>query len=181
MSEGSELDLFRMRLNDEDFRQILIGLSNPYRREQPPRKCKRQRCEQGLVREILANLPTNVSGLGVAYNDGIGDAGMMHLHLIPESITELNLNLCGLTPLGIKKLCEFLKSNKTIKRLDIRSNQMGNEGFKDVADMLKVNNTVKELEIESSQILMMWTIAICQKDWRRIVGFANSLWDAMIS
>jgi hypothetical protein len=70
MSEGSMLWLDGKGLNDKDFRQILTKLSSPHRREQLPRKCKRQRHEQGEVAEILANLPTNVSGLDVSYNEG---------------------------------------------------------------------------------------------------------------
>jgi hypothetical protein len=88
MSTGSKLNL--SEINDEDFRQILIRLTNPHHRT-----CKRKRRE-GRVKKILANLPTNVSGLDVGFNEGIGDAGMMHLHLIPDSVTDLNLSQCGL-------------------------------------------------------------------------------------
>jgi hypothetical protein len=49
----------------------------------PPRKCKRQ---QEQVAKILDNLPTTISELNVSYNYEIaGDAGMKHLHLIPDS------------------------------------------------------------------------------------------------
>jgi hypothetical protein len=153
MSKGSELNLRQKGLNDEDFRKILTKLSNPYRREQRPRKCKRQRIEQGGVTEILANLPTNVWKLDVFDNAGIGDAGMMHLHLIPDTVIHLRLSYCGLSPIGIKRLCKFLKTNETITTMDMGENDlMVAESFKDIADMMKVNNTVNELSILSSQI-----------------------------
>jgi hypothetical protein len=151
MSEGNALHLSRNGLNDEDFRQILIGLSSYHRREQRPRKCELQRREKGRVAKILANLPTNVSALHVASNEGIGDAGMMHLHLIPDTVTFLNISHCGLTPIGIKRVCDFLKSNKSIAQLCMCDNRMGSEGFQEVADMMKVNNTVIELRIISCQ------------------------------
>ena len=34
---------------------------------------------------------------------GIGDAGMAHLHLIPESVEKLSLAQCGLTAEGTTK------------------------------------------------------------------------------
>jgi hypothetical protein len=152
MSEGNWLDLSYKGLNDEDFRRILSTLSSPHRRKQLPRKCKRQRREQGRVAKILANLPTNVSGLDVSSNEGIGDAGMIHLHLIPDTVTHLYLRDCNLTPIGIKRVCEFLKSNKSITRMFMGDNQMGAEGVKHVADMMKANNTVIDLGISSCQI-----------------------------
>jgi hypothetical protein len=152
MSEGNELDLTGSGLNDEDFRQILTKLSSPHRREPRPRKCNRQRREQGRVAKILANLPTNISALDVAFSQGIGDAGMIHLHLIPDTVTDLSLIHCGLSPIGIKRVCEFLKSNKSITQMHMWGNRMGAEGVKDLADMMKVNNTVIELGIKSCQI-----------------------------
>jgi hypothetical protein len=109
MSDGNVLCLIHKGLNDEDFCQILMGLSNPYRREQRPRKCKRQR-RVGQVAKRLFNLPTNVSALNVSDNEGIGDAGMMYLHLIPDTVTNLDLCHCGLTALGIKSLYVFLEN-----------------------------------------------------------------------
>jgi hypothetical protein len=152
MSEVIVLDLSRKDLNAEDFRQILIGLSSPYRREQRPRKCKPQRRGVGLVATILANLPTNVSNLNVSRNTGIGDAGMMHLHLISDTVKYLNLSGCGLTPVGIKKVCEFLKTNSSITTMVMAGNQMEAEGYKDVADMMKVNNAVIAIFIGSRDI-----------------------------
>jgi hypothetical protein len=104
------------------------------------------------VREILANLPTNVSVLHFRSNTGIGDAGMVHLNLIPDTVTDLNLRCCGLTTVGIKRLCKFLKSNQSITSIAMMGNIIGSEGVKEVADMMKVNNTLVKLGIESCRI-----------------------------
>jgi hypothetical protein len=105
------------------------------------------------VAKILDNLPTTISELDISYNYEIGDAGMKHLHLIPDSVTHLDLSSCDLGPIGIKRVCLFLKTNKFITRFLMMRNQIGDEGFKDVADMLKVNNTISKLDITDCQIL----------------------------
>jgi hypothetical protein len=125
----------------------LSAFSNPNDRSE------RHRQQHERVSAILANQPTtNVWKLNVSGNEGIGDAGMIHLHLLPDSVTYLGLGLCGLTPIGIKRLCKFLKTNKSITAMVMRGNRMGSEGVKHVADMMKVNNTISYLGISSCQI-----------------------------
>jgi hypothetical protein len=151
MSEGSELNLDFKGLNDKDFLKILTKLSYPHRRRH--RKCKRQRYEEGVVAKILANLPAIVSGLSVWYNGGIGDAaGMKHLHLIPDSVTYLDLRYCNLSPIRIKRVCGFLKMNKSITTMRLNENRIGDKGFKDVTDLLEVNNTIITLHIPHYEI-----------------------------
>jgi hypothetical protein len=146
--KGNTLDLGRDHLNDEDFLQILTKLSSP--REEHPPSPQRKRREGPRLSGFLAHLPTNVWRLIVSGNRGIGDAGMMHLHLIPDSLTNLSLNDCGLTPLGIKRVCEFLKTNKSITAMAMTmvGNPMGAEGVKDLADVMKENTTLRVLSID---------------------------------
>jgi hypothetical protein len=79
---------------------------------------------------------------------------MMHLHLIPYTVTDLDFSSCGLGPIGIKRVCDFLKSNnQSITTMYMCHNRIGaGEGVKEVADMMKVNNTVSKLIIQSCQI-----------------------------
>ena len=134
-------------LTDDDFRRILAKLSECPRNERRPRKCKRY---EGVLK-IVATLPRTVWKLNVVGNQ-IGDAGMQHLHLIPDTITDLDLSDCGLTPIGIKALCEFLKTNHSITRMIMWGNRIGDEGAVHVGDMMKVNQTIKELCINGCEI-----------------------------
>jgi hypothetical protein len=93
-----------------------------------------------------------------------GDAGMKHLHLIPDSATHLDLSRWYLRPIGIKRVYEFLKTNQSITIIMI-GNQIGDEGFKDVADLLKVNN------ITNCQITTAPNYSHYQRDWHRTLGY----------
>jgi hypothetical protein len=112
---------------------------------------KRQR-RRGTFNRILPKLPPreSVRVLNLAFNRQIGDAGMVYLHLLPESVQTLNLSHCGITSNGIKTLCEYLKTNTSITRLFIWGNRVGDEGAKHIADMLRVNKSLRELSVEPS-------------------------------
>eukprot|EP00978_Attheya_sp_CCMP212_P012204 scaffold30384_cov53-Attheya_sp.AAC.2 len=150
MSVSGVLSLGFKELNDEDLHKILTKLSITNPRERRARKCRRT-CGTGLGK-ILANIPSNVWELNVVGNRNIGDAGMLHLHLLPKSVTYLDLSDCNLTPLGIERVCSVLKTNESITRLIMWGNKIGDEGAKYVADMLAVNKTSRSLCIMGSEI-----------------------------
>jgi hypothetical protein len=77
---------------------------------------------------------------------------MSHLHLVPETVTELTLGCCGLTSEGIKILCEYLKKNTSIKKLVLGQNEIGDEGAKHIAEMLRVNKTLQKLCLNGTTI-----------------------------
>jgi hypothetical protein len=124
-------------LNDDDFKRILNKISSP-RRESRPRKCQRL----SEVDAILAKMPQIVWKFNVVGNPGIGNAGMKHLHLLAETVTDLDLSDCGLEAAGVRNLCDFLRTNKSITRMIMWGNATGDEGAKYIGDMLRVNKTI---------------------------------------
>lgn len=78
-------------------------------------------------------------------NTDIGNKGMTSLHLMPDSVTRLNLGNCGLTSEGIKLLCEHIETNTSITDLLVWGNKFGDKGAKYIADMLKVNKTLQKM------------------------------------
>jgi hypothetical protein len=97
--------------------------------------------------EILSKLPPakTIWKLNLVGNDHIRDAGMNSLHLLPHTVTDLDLSECGLTAIGCKLVCEMLKTTQSITRMIMWGNNIGEEGAKHVGDMLKVNTTIREL------------------------------------
>jgi len=76
----------------------------------------------------------------------LGDEAMLHLHLIPSTVIDLDLSCCNLSPLGIARICEYLKSpNQNVKRMILWGNQVGNEGAVAIAEMLTVNTKIEDL------------------------------------
>jgi hypothetical protein len=147
---GGRLTLYGKDLNCKDFERILRKLSVKWGREQRPRKCRKL---DGL-NYILSKLPppVPVTELDFYSNSRIGNGGMSHLHLVPETVTELWLSRCGLTSEGIKILCEYLKTNTSIEKLCMGQNEIGDKGTKYIAEMLRVNKTLQELRLHGTMI-----------------------------
>jgi hypothetical protein len=144
-ARGGILHLGHKKLNDDDFKRILNKLSSP-RRERRPRKCQRL---SGLD-AILAEIPPTIWKFNVVGNTQIGNAGMEHLHLLPETVTDLDLSDCGLTAPGVRNVCDFLRTNKSVTRMIIWGNTIGDEGAKYIGEMLRVNKTLRILCIMKS-------------------------------
>lgn len=129
-------------IDDVDLKKILTKLSSG--RERRPRKCRK--VESRGLNAILSKLPPPfpVKRLYLSGNERIGDAGMDHLHLLPESVYELSFPRCGITAKGIKKLCGFLETRETITMdmISLVNNPMGDEGLMHIADMLRANTSV---------------------------------------
>jgi hypothetical protein len=87
--------------------------------------------------------PVPVKELILSWNERIGDAGMDHLHLLPESVNSLGFTRCGITANGIKTLCGFVETRETINGISLDSNRFGDEGLMHIADMLRMNTSVR--------------------------------------
>jgi hypothetical protein len=87
--------------------------------------------------------PVPVKELILSWNERIGDAGMDHLHLLPESVNSLGFTRCGITANGIKTLCGFVETRETINSISLDSNRFGDQGLVHIADMLRMNTSVR--------------------------------------
>lgn len=128
------------KLNAADMRRIFLQLTGELRQRRP-RRCGRY---EGVA-SILAKLPLPhpVWNLNFVGNEGLGDEGMRHLDLVPPTVTDFDLSDCGLTCVGIERLCEFMKTNQSITRLTMWGNYMNDEAVKHIAAMLEVNTTLQ--------------------------------------
>jgi len=135
-------------LNDNDFKRILQKLSSV--RERRHRKCQRY----DGVNAILSLLPPPkpVHYLNFVGNSKIGDSGMEHIQLVPDSVTDFDLSDCGLTAQGARLLCDFLKSNTSITRMIMWGNKIGDKGAEHIADMLRVNETIRMICLNGCEI-----------------------------
>jgi len=72
--------------NDKDFKRVLTKLSSDARRERrPPRKCQRLDGVNAIL--VMLPPPVPVHSLNFVGNSKIGDAGMAHIHLVPDSVS----------------------------------------------------------------------------------------------
>lgn len=84
-----------------------------------------------------ANLPPpNLSCLTVIVHES--------LHLIPDSVRELNFSRCALGIEGTETLCEFMAGNKHIQVLNIQYNVLL---WRRVAGMIYSNDTLRSLHL----------------------------------
>lgn len=136
-------------MNEEDFKKILLKLA-PQGEPRPP-TCRKRKLD---FSDLYAMLPPPVpmTYLNFVGNTNIGNDGMAHLHLIPETVVNLDLSQCGLISSGVERLCEFLSTNTFITRMCMWGNTVGDEGAKHIADMLRVNTTIQNLCIMDCKI-----------------------------
>lgn len=139
-------------IDSKDLEKILRKLSTRPRRLRQCNHAKRQRLDG--VDAILARLPppVPVNDFRLFDNEGLGDAGMEYLHLLPATIRSINFSLCRLTSAGIKTLCEYMKTNTSITKLVIWGNEFGDEGAEYIAEMLRVNASLRLISIFRSQM-----------------------------
>lgn len=53
---------------------------------------------------------------------------------------------------GVKKICQALEKNTTVKALDLSGNRIGNEGVEAICKLLKKNDTIEVLYLEDNRI-----------------------------
>lgn len=74
---------------------------------------------------------------------------------INKNIKRLNLKSNYIGDNGVKKLCKMLKSNNTIKYLDLSGNEsISSSGIHEIASMIKENKSIKYLNVK--QRLIYW-------------------------
>ena len=88
---------------------------------------------------------TSVFKINLAGNRNLGDAVAEYLHLIPDTVCDLDLSYCGLSSTGIRHICQFLETNHTITRLVLWGNVISVAGAMYIRDMFKKNTTLEEL------------------------------------
>jgi hypothetical protein len=64
-----------------------------------------------------------------------------------RSIKRLILNKQAIGDDGTKYLAEMLKINNTIKEIDLSQNNIKSDGIQCLVEMLKINNTIKEIDL----------------------------------
>jgi len=156
--EGTFHADFSKFLTPKEFKIVLKKLHQIRRLPRhPPRKCRLLSCNNKTKKEKMQQqtpLPLTqpcwyLNFVGCMQ---LGDDAMLHLDSIPPSVTHLDFSCCSLTPIGIGRLCKYLKeSGSNIKNVRLWGNQIGNEGAIFLADMLKVNTTLKSLCIREKR------------------------------
>ena len=151
--QPGQVNLGYQKLVSNDVKGVLIALSSePPTRQERPRKCRRLDGVPLILNRIKAvSQASPVKSLSFSGNP-IGDGAMKHIYMIPESITDLDLSECRLTPKGVRTLSEFLKTNESITRLTLRGNHVGLAGAKAIAEMLLLNKTLRVLSVSDCKI-----------------------------
>lgn len=145
------LNLCYRNLDHKDLHRILGKLAVQSDRTLRPRKKQRRR---GKVEDILVALPSTVTHLGLAGNSNVGDAGTTHLtRLLPDTVIDLDLTRCGLTPAGVERLGTFLETkNTSVTRMRLSENRIEDEGASSLARMISVNTTLLRLDLVECDI-----------------------------
>ena len=128
----------------EDLKVILTKLHTD-RKQRRRQKCPRLDGVDARIARLSSS--SKISKMDFHGNTGIGDEGMEHLHLIPETVQDLDFSGCYLTCSGIKTLCKWLEGNKHIKSMKLWGNYMVDEASRAVGEMLGKNDTLEELYI----------------------------------
>ncbi|CAF3039019.1 unnamed protein product [Rotaria sp. Silwood2] len=107
---------------------------------------------------ILADSIANNNTLQELFLDGnqILDIGVHYLSLILNCSTLISLSLSenGITDQGAEYLAESLKTNRTLRRLWLYHNQIGDHGIQMFADTLTRHNTSLEwLDLRSNKLV----------------------------
>ena len=151
---GGQLELGFQRLHHADVERIFkkLGREPPPEKIQPPRKCRRLN-NSSLESEVIRYASTDCSvwRINLGCND-LGDKVTEHLHLLPETVTDLDISSAGLHTPGIANVCKFMCSNKTIVRLIMWGNNINDDGAVHISEMLKKNDTLRELVIFNNHI-----------------------------
>lgn len=145
---GGQLELGFQGLHHTDVKRIFMKLDRqpPPQKIQPPRKCRRLNQSQTLETEVIRYTSTDCSVWRINLGCNLlGDRVTEYLHLLPETLTDLDMSACGLSTRGIRNICKYLSSNKTILRLIMWGNDINDDGAVYISEMLRENNTLREL------------------------------------
>jgi hypothetical protein len=146
---GNGLMLHCLNMNAAELKKILITLNST--RERRPRKCRKfdHSTHHGKIDFILSRLPPPepIRSLYLSWNKGIGNAGMYYLNLLPDSVSRLDIEGCGITSEGMRHIRTFLETNETITDINITYNNICDNGALHIARMLAVNTSLKRLHL----------------------------------
>lgn len=76
--------------------------------------------------------------------------------LLPENgsaISVLSCQMCGINFSAVQLLCDALKNNRRLTKLNLYGNSIGDAGAEYVAEMLKVNSSLTYLNLGKNNIL----------------------------
>ena len=120
-------------------------------RQYRPRKCRRLEGFDCVIASLRNYNTRPIWKLNLVGNETLGDAAMELLPLLPTTVCALDISRCGLSSVGIGALCRFMKTNRTITKLDLWGNP-GLEAKKEneaigqaFGTMLLENSTLEEL------------------------------------
>jgi hypothetical protein len=145
--EKGILDLQVFGLRNEDVKRIFVKLDTPSR-SQPCRKCRKLEGKEDVIAKLSSIFQVNE--VRMYGNIGIGESSMLHLTLLPLSVTILNLSHCDISVLGTRRVCDFLKDNHTLTSLNLEGNHMNDEGAKYVGEMLATNKTLENFRMSAT-------------------------------
>jgi hypothetical protein len=101
------------------------------------------------VKRILATLSlrgyTNIQKVDLSCNENIGDIGAVCLQLIPATVSEVDISYCNIGAVGMRHICDFMKSNTTITTLNLIGNRFDEKCATFIGEMLRENSTLKVL------------------------------------
>ena len=101
------------------------------------------------VKRILATLSlrgyTDIKKISLCGNESIGDIGAVCLQLIPPTVNEVDMGFCNIGAVGLKQICDLMKTNKTIITLSLVGNRFDERCALYIGEMLHRNSTLEVL------------------------------------
>lgn len=101
------------------------------------------------VKRILATLSlrgyTNIQKVDLSGNENVGDIGAVCLQLIPPTVSEVDMSYCNIGAVGMRHICDFMKSNTTITTLNLAGNRFDEKCATFIGEMLRENSTLQVL------------------------------------
>ena len=101
------------------------------------------------VKRILSSLLirgyTNIKKVDLSGNENIGDIGAVCLQLIPGTVSEVDMSYCNIGAVGMRHICDFMKSNTSITTLSLIGNRFDEKCATFIGEMLAHNSTLQVL------------------------------------
>ena len=108
---------------------------------------------QALSRMLKTN--KTLTSLNLSYNDRVSDhdvASIAEGLRSNHSLKCLNLRCCGIHDTGMKSLADCLVVNDSLEELDLSGNTISPEAARGFSDMLKQNSTLKKLNVSACKL-----------------------------
>lgn len=133
---GGRLELGFHNLTHDDLQSILFKM----------KEAKAIRDASSSDSDVVWVWKVNLAG-----NRNLGDDVAECLHLLPDTVCDLDLSYCGLSATGVRKICQFMETNKTITRFVLWGNIIKRcfHGARHIGDMLKKNTTLHDFSFSN--------------------------------